>query len=112
MNLLRSSAIATVLAFTPVALIAPTPARAQMLIAVSVNFAPPPLPFYLQPPIPGPDYVWIPGYWAWDADFYDYYWVPGTWALAPRPGLLWTPPWWGWANGAYGFHEGYWGPQV
>jgi hypothetical protein len=27
-------------------------------------------------------------------------------------GLLWTPPWWGFVNGAYLFHEGYWGPTV
>src|SRR5262249_47384317 len=36
---------------------------------------PPPLPVYTQPPCPGDDYIWTPGYWAW-ADT-GYYWVPG-----------------------------------
>jgi hypothetical protein len=63
---------------------------------------------YVQPPIPGPGYVWTPGYWAWDGS---YYWVPGTWVLAPV-GLLWTPGYWGWADDAYLWHAGYWGPTV
>jgi YXWGXW repeat-containing protein len=112
MHLLRSSAIAAVLIATVPMVMAPVAAQAQAAFEISVGFAPPPLPIYDQPPIPGPDYIWTPGYWAWDPDVYDYYWVPGTWTLAPQPGLLWTPPWWGWANGGYGFHEGYWGHEV
>ena len=57
---------------------------------ISVDVPPPPLPIYEQPIIPGPGYLWVPGYWAWSDDF-GYYWVPGTWVLAPEPGLLWTP---------------------
>jgi hypothetical protein len=79
---------------------------------ISVTFAPPPLPVYEQPICPGEGYIWTPGYWAWDDDDGDYYWVPGTWVLAPEVGYLWTPPWWGWEDGAYIFHEGWWGPQV
>ena len=86
------------------------PALAQ--VAISVNFAPPALPVYAQPQCPEDGYLWVPGYWAWDADYSDYYWVPGTWVPAPEPGYLWTPPWWGWNNGAYVFNEGYWAPQV
>lgn len=86
------------------------PALAQ--VAISVNFAPPALPVYDQPQCPEDGYLWVPGYWAWDADYQDYYWVPGTWVPAPQPGYLWTPPWWGWNNGAYVFNEGYWAPQV
>lgn len=87
-------------------------AMAQMSIDIRVATPPPPLPVYVQPPLPGADYLWTPGYWAWDDIEDAYYWVPGTWALAPRPGLLWTPPWWGWSAGAYVFHAGYWGPHV
>jgi hypothetical protein len=81
-------------------------------ISVGVSFGPPPLPVYVQPPIPAEGYLWAPGYWAYDTDFGDYFWVPGTWVLAPEPGLFWTPSWWGWGGGEYIFHEGYWGPQV
>ncbi len=79
-------------------------------LRVSVTVAPPPLLVYEQPPCPGDDYIWAPGYWAYADD--DYYWVPGTWVLAPEPGLLWTPGWWGWDNDSFIFHEGYWGPTV
>ncbi len=73
---------------------------------------PPPLPVYDQPPIPGPGYVWTPGYWDWsDADA-DYYWVPGTWIEPPGLGLLWTPGYWRFYDGRYLFSDGYWGPQV
>src|SRR5262249_16572953 len=61
---------------------------------VSITIAPPVLPVYEQPPIPGPGYIWTPGYWAWGDD--GYYWVPGTWILPPAVGLLWTLGYWGW----------------
>jgi len=91
-------------------LAAPTPSPAQVSIGISVGIAPPELPVYEQPPIPGYGYVWTPGYWAYGSD--DYYWVPGTWVLPPTIGFLWTPPWWGWSNGFYIWHGGYWGPHV
>jgi hypothetical protein len=74
--------------------------------------APPPLPVYDQPPIPGPGYVWTPGYWDWSTDADDYYWVPGTWVQPPQPGVLWTPGYWRYYNGHYLYSDGYWGPQV
>jgi hypothetical protein len=86
------------------------PARAQA-IGISVDFAPPPLPVYDQPPIPAAGYIWVPGYWAWSGDT-GWYWVPGTWVLPPAVGLLWTPAYWAYDNGSYVFNEGYWGPQV
>lgn len=94
------------------ALLASISTKSVAQIGISVSFGPPALPVYVQPPCPEPGYIWNPGYWAWDDDNGDYYWVPGTWVMAPEPGYLWTPPWWGWDNGAYMFHEGYWGPQV
>ena len=79
-------------------------------VNISVNFGPPPLPVYEQPPCPAEGYIWSPGYWAWGP--WGYYWVPGTWVLAPMTGYLWTPPWWGWDGYGFLFHEGYWGPRV
>ena len=58
-----------------------SPSSAQ-IIGVSIRVAPPPIPVYVQPVIPGPGYIWVPGYWAWDDDGEDYYWVPGTWVWA------------------------------
>jgi hypothetical protein len=84
--------------------------QAHAGIFVSVGFAPPALPVYVQPPLPAPGYLWTPGYWAYgDAG---YYWVPGVWVQPPSAGLLWTPGYWGFAGGLYGWHGGYWGPHV
>jgi hypothetical protein len=81
-------------------------------VGISVNFAPPVLPVYEQPPCPVAGYIWTPGYWGYGYDVGDYYWVPGAWVPPPSVGLLWTPAWWGWNNGAYVFNQGYWGPTV
>ena len=86
------------------------PLASYAQVGISVNFAPPPLPVYEQPPCPVAGYIWTPGYWGWGDE--DYYWVPGAWVPPPSVGLLWTPSWWGWNNGAYGFNQGYWGPTV
>jgi hypothetical protein len=91
-------------------LAAPMPAQAQIGFTIAVGSAPPPLPYYEQPFVPGPDYLWAPGYWAWESD--GYYWVPGAWVLAPRPGLFWTPGYWAWNDGAYYWYPGYWGRRV
>ncbi len=82
---------------------------ADVGVDISADVAPPPLPTYSQPPCPGDGYLWTPGYWGYNAG---YYWVPGVWVQPPVVGVLWTPPYWGFAGGLYGFHRGYWGPQV
>ncbi len=73
---------------------------------------PPPLPEYDQPPCPGDDYIWTPGYWYWAQDAGGYYWVPGAWVYAPYQGALWTPGYWGYDRGRYGWHRGYWGRHI
>jgi WXXGXW repeat (2 copies) len=86
------------------------PASSQAGIFISVGFAPPAMPVYVQPPCPEDGLMWIPGYWHYGE--MGYYWVPGAWVPAPEPGFLWTPGYWGWGNGLYIFHEGYWGRHV
>jgi hypothetical protein len=94
----------------PLTLAPVSPASAQIGIGFHVTIAPPILPVYDPPPLPGPGYIFTPGYWAYgDAG---YYWVPGTWVQPPNPGLLWTPGYWGYEGGVYQFNAGYWGPHV
>ncbi len=88
----------------------PKPAGAQS-IGISVSYGPPPIPYYVQPPNPDPNYIWSPGYWAYDPSD-GYYWVPGTWVPAPEYGLLWTPGYWAWNGYEFVYNSGYWAPQV
>ena len=104
------AAMATALVCTTV-----LPALAQEAACApvdAVETAPPPLPTYDQPPVPGPGYLWSPGNWSWDEERADYFWVPGTWVEPPRPGLLLTPGYWGAFAGGFIFHPGYWGDRV
>jgi hypothetical protein len=89
-----------------------SPIVANADVAISVGIAPPPIPVYVQPPIPGDGYIWVPGYWAWSTPDNDYYWVPGAWMFAPFAGALWTPGYWGWVGHSYIWHGGYWGTHI
>jgi hypothetical protein len=93
-----------------VAVLALIPASSYAGVFISVGFAPPVLPVYVQPACPEPGLIWTPGYWAYGDD--GYYWVPGAWVPAPYEDALWTPPYWGWSDGLYVFHPGYWGMHV
>ena len=104
---MKTFLVRTALAF---ATLVPLAAAAQ--VSLSITLAPPPLPYYAQPPVPGDGYIWVPGYWAWNADDSDYYWVPATWVLAPGEGELWTPGWWDFQAAGYLWHAGYWGRSV
>jgi hypothetical protein len=111
MRMIRSSVLALMLSAAPAAIFV-VPAQAQVSVDISVDVAPPPLPYYEQPAIPADGYLWVPGYWAWDPVAVDYYWVPGTWVEPPQRELLWTPAYWGWNEGRYAFYPGYWGREV
>lgn len=112
MRVIESATLAIALGLAVLPAAVPTAAQAQIGVGISVGFAPPLLPVYEQPPIPGYGYIWTPGYWAWSPEDEDYYWVPGTWVLPPRYGYLWTPAYWGYEDGAYVFNAGYWGPTI
>jgi len=88
----------------------PVQSKAQGAVDISVRIGPPLLPVYEQPICPEPDYIWVPGYWAYGPD--GYFWVPGTWVEPPEVGLLWTPGYWEWQDDFYIWHAGYWGPEV
>jgi len=107
-----SSSIFYTVALAFALLLGPHTSQAFVSVGVSINVAPPELPVYEQPPVPGPGYLWTPGYWAWSPDAGSYYWVPGTWVEPPQEGYLWTPGYWGWNDGVYVWNGGYWGTHI
>ena len=100
----------TAIAPLAAAILMALPASSMAGVELVVNFAPPPIPVYEQPAMPGDGYIWTPGYWAYSDD--DYYWVPGTWIRPPRIGVLWTPGYWAYDGGRFAFRDGYWGEHI
>ena len=75
--------------------------------------APPALPAYDQPPIPGPGYLWTPGYWAYGRrrrrlllGARHLGGAPVSLACFGRPAIGAI------VGGAYAFNAGYWGPHI
>ncbi|KAF1019369.1 MAG: hypothetical protein GAK30_03153 [Paracidovorax wautersii] len=53
----------------------------------------PPAPRVEVVPPPRVGYVWVPGFWAWDAPARRHVWVEGRWE-AVRPQAHYVPPHW------------------
>ncbi len=67
--------------------------------------APPPIPEYAyqRPPMPGPGFIWVDGYWNFLGG--RYVWVRGYWMRPPYAGGYWVPP--RYSRGR--FFLGFWG---
>ena len=66
---------------------------AQVFAAqISVRIGPPPPPRVVRvmPQNPGPDYVWVEGYWYPQGRHYR--WHEGYWTRSPYPGAVWVSP--------------------
>jgi hypothetical protein len=55
---------------------------------------------------PGPGYIWIAGYHAWDGRAY--VWRPGRWERAPRRNAHWVPARWYHDRRGWYLIEGHW----
>jgi hypothetical protein len=84
-RLLQASLLAGVL------LLARAPAlSAQISIGINIGPPPPPRVLAVVPASPGPDFVWIGGYWYPDGRHYK--WHAGYWTRPPYPGARWIGP--------------------
>jgi hypothetical protein len=83
-------------------LLAPAPA-AQAQVSFGITIGPPPR---LRPsrvaPLPGPDYVWVDGYWYPVGS--RWVWHAGYWTRPPFPGGYWIEPYYDGRR----FVPGYW----
>ncbi len=57
----------------------------------------------------GGQFVWVPGYWAWDSERNGYIWVSGCWRAAP-PNRYWVPGYWSRVPEGWEWVPGFWVP--
>jgi hypothetical protein len=95
-NLIRFTLLATML------LLGTYGANAQ--IGVGIRIGPPPGPrvVHVAPARPGPEYIWVDGYWY--PVHGHYRWHEGYWTLPPYPGARWVGP----RHDGGLYFEGYW----
>ena len=55
----------------------------------------------------GDQFVWVPGYWAWDSERNSYIWVSGCWRAAP-PSRYWVPGYWSKTDMGWQWVPGFW----
>lgn len=73
-------------------------------VSIGIRIGPPPQPrvVYAVPPSPGPEFVWVEGYWYPDGGHYK--WHEGYWTRPPYEGARWVQPHY---DGGH-FYVGYW----
>ena len=84
------------------ALLAGSVLNAQISIGIRIGPPPPPRVVRVVPPSPGPDFVWVGGYWYPAGAHYK--WHDGYWTRAPYAGAHWVAP----HHDGERFFDGYW----
>jgi hypothetical protein len=56
---------------------------------------------------PGPDFVWVGGYWGWGW-WGHYTWIGGHWERPDHPHGVWVRPYWEHRGDRYVMVEGHW----
>jgi WXXGXW repeat (2 copies) len=79
-----------------------TALAAQVSIGISIGPPPPPRVVRVLPPTPGPDFLWIEGYWYPVGRRYR--WHEGYWTQPPYLGAHWVPA----HHDGERFFDGYW----
>jgi len=72
-----------------IVLVMSTAVSAQVSFGIQIA-APPPPPVYVVPAQPGPDFLWIGGYWYPEGGHY--LWHAGYWSRPPYAGAVWVAP--------------------
>lgn len=74
----------------------------QVSIGIRIGPPPPPRVVRVRPAAPGPEYVWVDGYWYPVGNRYR--WHEGYWTRPPYAGARWIVP----HHDGERFYEGYW----
>ena len=83
-------------------MLAATAVFAQVSIGIRIGAPPRPRVIRVQPRRPGPEYLWIAGYWYPVGGHYK--WHEGYWTRPPYVGAHWVEP----HHDGQRFFEGYW----
>jgi hypothetical protein len=75
---------------------------AQVSIGIRIGPPPPPRVIRVRPVAPGPDFVWVDGYWYAVGNHYK--WHAGYWTRVPYAGARWVVP----HHDGERFFAGYW----
>jgi hypothetical protein len=75
---------------------------AQVSIGIRIGSPPPPRVIRVEPRSPGPEYIWIAGYWYPVGNRYK--WHDGYWTRPPFGGARWVGP----RHDGERYFEGYW----
>lgn len=75
---------------------------AQVSLGIRIGAPPAPRVVRVRPPVPGPGYFWVDGYWYPDGRRYR--WHNGYWTRPPYAGARWIGP--RYEGGM--FYQGYW----
>jgi len=97
---------ALVCAFLLGAALVASPACAAPRGRVYVRVGPPAPIVEARVVAPGPGYVWVAGYHAWNGRAYA--WVPGRWERPPRARAVWVPAHWQRERRGWYLVEGHW----
>jgi hypothetical protein len=76
--------------------------KAQVSIGIRIGPPPPPRVVHVVPVRPGPDFLWVEGYWYPVGGHYR--WHDGYWTRPPYAGARWVAP----RHDGRQFYEGYW----
>ena len=77
-------------------------AGAQVSLGIRIGAPPAPRVVHVQPARPGPDYVWVEGYWY--PVSVHYRWHDGYWTRPPYVGAHWVAP----RHDGHQYFAGYW----
>ena len=95
-NLLRAALLSSML------LLGTHRAAAQVSVGIEIGAPPPPRVVAVRPLAPGPEFIWIEGYWYLVG--HHYRWHPGYWTRPPYPGAHWVVPY----HDGRRYFGGYW----
>lgn len=82
------------------------PASAEL--GFEVDGPPPPLQDEVVITQPGPEFLWIGGFWDWDAGARHYVWKAGRWERPPRAGATWIAPHYEMRANRHYYQHGHW----